>query len=165
VREGKIKLSSDWNKDLKIKFTIQDPCNLVRKTFGDSVAGDMRYVLKACVGEENFVDTWPNKSNNFCCGGGGGFLQSGFKSARQDYGKIKHDQIMETGAKYVITPCHNCHSQVHDLSIHYEGGYECVHLWTVMALSMGILGPDERVYLDANLSECGINECTLPPDE
>jgi Fe-S oxidoreductase len=24
----------------------------------------------------------PNHSNNFCCGGGGGFLQSGYKDAR-----------------------------------------------------------------------------------
>ncbi len=138
---------------------------MVRKTFGDSIADDMRFVLKQCVGEENFVDTWPNKSNNFCCGGGGGFLQAGLKSARQKYGKIKHDQIMATGAKYVITPCHNCHSQVHDLSHHFEGGYECTHLWTVMALSMGILGPDERAYLEETLCECGINECTLPLDE
>ena len=28
---------SDWNKDLKIKFTVQDPCQLVRKSFGDLV--------------------------------------------------------------------------------------------------------------------------------
>ncbi len=117
------------------------------------------------MGEENFIDTWPNKSNNFCCGGGGGFLQSGYKASRQGYGKIKHDQIIATGAKYVITPCHNCHSQVHDLSVHYGGGYECTHLWTVMALAMGILGPDERTYLDETLCECGINECTLPADE
>ena len=124
----------------------------------------MRYVLKACVGEENFIDTWPNKSNNFCCGGGGGFLQAGHTAARRQYGKLKHDQIMATGAKYVLTPCHNCHSQVHDLSEHFEGGYEAVHLWTIMALAMGILGPDERTYLDKTLCDCGIEECTLPPE-
>ncbi len=125
----------------------------------------MRYVLKACVGEENFIDTWPNKSNNYCCGGGGGFLQAGHTSARREYGRIKHEQIMRTGAKYVVTPCHNCHSQVHDLSEHYEGGYEAVHLWTIMALSMGVLGPDERTYLDKTLCDCGIEECTLPPED
>jgi len=35
IREGKLKVNSDWNKDLKIKFTVQDPFQLVRKSFGD----------------------------------------------------------------------------------------------------------------------------------
>ncbi|MCF8044663.1 MAG: hypothetical protein K9J83_02290, partial [Desulfarculaceae bacterium] len=75
IREGKLNPSSDWNKDRKIKFTVQDPCQLVRKTLGDPVAEDLRYVVKAVVGEENFIDMTPNRSNNFCCGGGGGYLQ------------------------------------------------------------------------------------------
>jgi Fe-S oxidoreductase len=82
IREGKLKVSSDWNKDLKIKFTVQDPCQIVRKSFGDPVAEDLRFVVKSVVGEENFIDMQPNRSNNFCCGGGGGFLQSGFKEQR-----------------------------------------------------------------------------------
>jgi len=32
IREGKLKVNSDWNKERKIKFTVQDPCQLVRKT-------------------------------------------------------------------------------------------------------------------------------------
>ena len=51
IREGKLKVSSEWNKDRKIKFTCQDPCQLVRKSLGDPVAEDMRYVVKAVVGE------------------------------------------------------------------------------------------------------------------
>ena len=35
IREGKLKVNSDWNKDLKIKFTAQDPCQIVRKSFGE----------------------------------------------------------------------------------------------------------------------------------
>jgi len=42
------------------------------------VAEDLRYVVRAVVGEENFIDMTPNRSNNFCCGGGGGYLQSGY---------------------------------------------------------------------------------------
>jgi len=71
IREGRLKVSSDWNRDLKIKFTVQDPCQIVRKSFGDPIAEDLRYVVKAVVGEENFVDMQPNRSNNYCCGGGG----------------------------------------------------------------------------------------------
>jgi Fe-S oxidoreductase len=153
IREGKLVVNSDWNKDLKIKFTVQDPCNQVRKTFGDAYAEDLRLVTRAVVGDENFVDMTPNRSNNYCCGGGGGALQGGYTEARRTYGKLKFDQIMATGATYCIAPCHNCHSQIHDLSEHYEGGYHTVHLWTLICLSMGILGPNERAYLGEELAE------------
>ena len=149
-------MNSDWNKDLKIKFTVQDPCQLVRKSFGDPVAEDMRFVVKSVVGEENFIDMNPNRSNNYCCGGGGGFLQSGFPDARRYYGKRKFDQIMETGADYCLTPCHNCHAQIHDLKDHFGGKYHTTHLWTIICLSLGILGENEREYLGSDLSEFGL---------
>jgi Fe-S oxidoreductase len=98
----------------------------------------------------------PNKSNNFCCGGGGGFLQSGYPEARREYGKMKLNQILATGAAYAITPCHNCHAQVHDLAEHYEADYHTVHLWTLICLSLGILGPNEREYLGDDLKEVNV---------
>ena len=72
IKEGKLPVSSDWNKERKITFTVQDPCQLVRKTYGYPMAEDLRYVTKAVVGEENFIDMTHNRSNNYCCGGGGG---------------------------------------------------------------------------------------------
>jgi Fe-S oxidoreductase len=139
-----------------VKFTVQDPCQLVRKSFGDPVADDLRFVAKSVVGEENFVEMFPNKSNNYCCGGGGGFLQSGLPEARREYGRLKKDQILSTGASYCITPCHNCHAQVHDLSEHYEGGWHTVHLWTIICLANGWLGENEREYLGPDLAEIGL---------
>jgi Fe-S oxidoreductase len=108
------------------------------------------------VGEENYVGMTPNRSNNYCCGGGGGFLQAGLPDARRAFGKVKFDQIMKTGAGYCITPCHNCHAQIHDLSEHFEGGYHTVHLWTIICLAMGILGENEREYLGPDLAELGL---------
>lgn len=128
----------------------------MRKSYGDPVADDLRFVVKSVVGEENFIDMWPRKSNNYCCGGGGGFLQSGMPEARRAYGKLKNDQIIETKAHYCITPCHNCHSQIHDLSGYYEGGYHAVHLWTLICLSMGMLGENEREYLGDDLKDVGL---------
>jgi Fe-S oxidoreductase len=110
-------------------------------------------VAKAVVGEENFIDMTPNRSNNYCCGGGGGFLQSGLPEERRAFGKLKFDQIMATGASYAITPCHNCHAQIHDLSEHFEGGYHSVHMWTLICLSLGILGENERTYLGPDLAD------------
>jgi Fe-S oxidoreductase len=155
IREGKLKVNSDWNVN-NVKFTVQDPCQFVRKGFGDMAADELRFVIKKVVGEENFIDTWPNKSNNYCCGGGGGSLQAGYAEARRHYGRIKNEQIVKTGAPYVIAPCHNCHSQIHDLSEHYGAGYHVVHLWTLIALSLGILGENEREYLGEDLRNCGL---------
>jgi Fe-S oxidoreductase len=148
-----LKINSDWNKELGVKFTVQDPCQLVRKSLGDPVAEDLRFVVETVVGKENFVDMTPNRSNNFCCGGGGGFLQSGLPEARRYYGRRKFEQIAETSASYCITPCHNCHSQIHDLKEHYKGSYHTLHLWTIMCLAMGILGENERAYLGPDLVE------------
>ena len=156
IREGKLKVNSDWNKDLKIKFTTQDPCNPVRKSLKDHFADDLRFVIKTVVGEENFIDIYPNKTNNYCCGGGGGSLQAGFKPERLEYGRVKAQQILDTGAKYVAVPCHNCHAQIHELGEHYSDGWSVVHLWTIICLAMGILGENERTYLGPELAELGL---------
>jgi Fe-S oxidoreductase len=156
IREGRLKVNADWNKDLKIKFTVQDPCQLIRKSFGDPMAEELRFVVKAVVGEENYIDMNPNRSNNYCCGGGGGFLQAGLPDQRRAYGRYKDDQIKATGAQYCITPCHNCHAQIHDLSSHYKGGYHTVHLWTLICLSLGVLDETERVYLGPDLARVGL---------
>jgi len=128
----------------------------VRKTYGDAYAEDLRFVVKRVVGEENLIDMTPNRSNNYCCGGGGGALQGGYAEARRSFGKLKADQIITTGAAYCIAPCHNCHSQIHDLSEHYKGGWHTVHLWTLICLAMGCLGENERAYLGPDLAEVGL---------
>ena len=156
IRKGRLKVSSDWNQDLKIKFTLQDPCQLVRKSYGDFIADELRFVVKEAVGEENFVDMVPNRSNNYCCGGGGGAILSDFKEERLSYGKIKFEQILETEAAYCITPCNNCHSQILELSRYYQARFKALHLWTILCLSMGVLGENERKYLGDDLALVGL---------
>lgn len=108
----------------------------MRKGLGDKVADDLRFVIKKVVGEENFVDVWPNKSNNYCCGGGGGYLQSGFVEKRRAYGKLKFDQLQATSADIVVTPCHNCRSQIDDICQVYGGKYKTSHLWSLIVKAM-----------------------------
>jgi len=159
IREGKLPVNSDWNT-MGLKFTVQDPCQLIRKSLGDTTAEDLRYVVKKVVGEENFIDMQPNRSANYCCGGGGGFLQAGMNEERRAYGKRKFDQIAATEADYVLTPCHNCHSQIDDIGHHYAGGYRVAHLWSLICLALGILGPDERKYLGPELQDVNLPEET-----
>jgi Fe-S oxidoreductase len=128
IRDGRLKVDPSWNKD-GLKFTVQDPCKLVRQGLGDAVADDLRFVVKQVAGEANFIEVWPNKSNNYCCGGGGGALQSGFVKNRREYGRIKFEQLKKTGADVVITPCHNCHGQIKDICDFYKGGWQTTHLW------------------------------------
>ncbi len=154
IRQGKLPVNSDWNRD-NLKFTVQDPCQLIRKSSGDPVADDLRFVAKILVGEDNFIDMQPCRSANYCCGGGGGFLQAGMTSERRAYGKRKYDQIITTKADYVLTPCHNCHSQMEDIGKFYGGDYKVVHFWTLICLSLGILGPNERKYLGPDLAGTG----------
>jgi Fe-S oxidoreductase len=151
IRAGILKLNSDWNHDRKVKFTVQDPCQVIRKNHGDHLGDDLRFVVKEAVGEENFVDMIPGRSNNYCCGGGGGAVLSDFDNERFACGRIKLEQILETGADYCITPCNNCHRQILDLSRNYGAGFRTVHLWTVLCMAMGILGKEERRYLGDDL--------------
>jgi Fe-S oxidoreductase len=129
---------------------------LVRKSYGDFIADELRFVVKEAVGEENFIDMYPNRSNNYCCGGGGGAILTDFKEERLSYGKIKLDQILETEADYCITPCNNCHSQIMDLSHYYDARFKTIHLWTILCLSMGVLGENERKYLGDDLAMVGL---------
>ena len=156
IRKGALKINSDWNQDRKIKFTLQDPCQLVRKSYGDFIAEELRFVVKAAVGEENFIDMVPNRSNNYCCGGGGGAIFTDFNEERMVYGKIKLAQILETGANYCITPCNNCHSQIRQVGKPYDTPVRALHLWTILCLSMGILGENERKYLGDDLAGVGL---------
>ena len=156
IREGRLKVRSDWNLDLKVKFTVQDPCQLVRKGYGDLIADELRFVIEAVVGEGNFIDMVPNRSNNYCCGGGGGAIETDFGPERREYGRIKLEQILDTRADYCITICNNCLTQIRHLGEHYDAGFRTVHLWTVLGLALGVLGKKERKYLGDDLKQVGL---------
>jgi Fe-S oxidoreductase len=43
-----------------------------------------------------------------------------FSQRRLKAGAVKADQIRNTGAKIVATPCHNCIDQLMELNKHYK---------------------------------------------
>jgi len=113
IKEGKIKL--DPSKNTKLT-TLHDPCNLVRN---GGIIEEQRFILKNAV--SNFTEMYPNRENNYCCGGGGGQLAMGeYAERRIKAGKIKAEQIRKTGAKVVATPCHNCIDQLMELNKEYD---------------------------------------------
>lgn len=59
-----------------------------------------------------------------------------YKPARMASGKVKAEQIKATGAKIVITPCHNCFDQINDLSEEYELGVKAFSLKEIIVESM-----------------------------
>ena len=113
IRTGKIRVDKSKNQK---RVTLHDPCNLVRN---GGIIEEQRQILKNSVAD--FVEMSPNRANNFCCGGGGGMLSMGMYSDRRiNAGKVKADQIKNTGAKIVATPCHNCIDQLMELNTHYK---------------------------------------------
>ncbi len=116
LREGKIKI--DPAKKIKEPVTYQDSCNYIRNAgLKDAAREIMSYIA------EDFREMTPCKEHNFCCGGGGGMNGIGrYREARNIGLKMKRDQILATGCKLVVSPCHNCWDAIRDLEEVYKVG-------------------------------------------
>jgi Fe-S oxidoreductase len=126
VASGRITLDTARNRD---RVTLHDPCNLVRN---GGVIEPQRRVLRRAA--RDFVEMTPNREHNYCCGGGGGMLAASEYAARRvATGRLKAEQIRRTGAKTVVTPCHNCIDQLLELNKHYALGVDIRTLAEVVA--------------------------------
>ena len=118
LRLGKIKI--DPAKRIKQLVTLQDSCNYIRNYGLKAIT---REILSYIVEPGYFVEMSPNKEHNYCCGGGGGFNGVGrFRKQRNRALMVKRDQILATGAKLVIAPCHNCWDAIRDLEEEFKIG-------------------------------------------
>jgi Fe-S oxidoreductase len=116
LRTGKIKIDPD--KRIKEPVTYQDSCNYIRN---GGLAECGREIMSYIA--EDFREMSPCKEHNFCCGGGGGFNGIGLYREQRNKGlKTKRDQILATGAKLVIAPCHNCWDAIRDMEEVYKIG-------------------------------------------
>ena len=115
--------------------TYHDPCNYCRKAeklFGHGFYEEPRWILSQCL--ENWVDLYPSKQLQICCGGGGGALTTGYNEDRIYYGRRKIEQIRATGASMVVVPCHSCHGQLENLKSHYDfEDLQVKYLWELVA--------------------------------
>ena len=126
IKNGRIRVDPSKNTEI---ITLHDPCNLVRL---GGIVEEQRYILKKSASK--FVEMTPNREKNYCCGGGGGQLaMTRFAERRIDVGRLKANQIRETKAKIVATPCHNCIDQLMELNKHYKLGVEIKTVGEIVA--------------------------------
>jgi len=108
LKEGKIKL--DPSKVTE-RVTYHDPCNISRQGW---IVEEPREIIKAFA--KDYVEMTPNRTENYCCGGGGGTVSiDEIRKYRTNVSGVKKaEQISKTGAKYVIAPCANCKKQIRE---------------------------------------------------
>ena len=94
------------------RVTYHDPCNIART---GRITEQPREILRAIC--RDFVEMTPNRTENYCCGGGGGTVSideiRAFRTG--PLGRRKADQIRETGATLVVSPCANCKKQLREV--------------------------------------------------
>jgi Fe-S oxidoreductase len=109
LQQGKIPLK---NERIEERVTYHDPCNIAR---AGRITEEPRQILKAIC--KDFVEMSPNRTENYCCGGGGGTVSideiRAFRTGPM--GKRKADQIRATGARILIAPCANCKKQLKEV--------------------------------------------------
>ena len=113
IREGRIKVDKSKNTE---KVTYHDSCNNARSC---GMTEEPRELIDLVCSD--FVEMHPNRAENFCCTGGGGAMSmTEYAPRRLQSAKVKADQLRATGAKVVITSCHNCVDGLFDLIKHYK---------------------------------------------
>ena len=135
IKEGRIKIDKSR---FDVLAAYHDPCNYGRKAekmFGHGFFDEPRWILDQCI--KNWKELYPEKMDQFCCGGGGGTLTTGYNQERIYYGRKKIEQIKATGAKMLVVPCHSCHGQFNSLKEEYDmKDLEVKYLWELVADSL-----------------------------
>jgi Fe-S oxidoreductase len=109
IRSNRLQFDTSKNQQ---PVTYHDPCNFGRSC---GIVDEPRIILQASCAD--FREMYPNRAENWCCGGGGGLsAMDDIRDFRmQISGKKKLEQIRETGARYVATACSNCKRQLTQL--------------------------------------------------
>jgi len=131
LKEGRIKV--DKNKNT-IPVTFHDSCNNARSC---GLMEEPRELLNLVA--TDFREMYPNRAENYCCTGGGGAMSmSEYTPLRLKSAKIKAEQLKATGAKIVVTSCHNCVDGLTDVIRHYKLGMEVKQLVNLVATAIEV---------------------------
>jgi Fe-S oxidoreductase/CheY-like chemotaxis protein len=150
VKEGKIKVDPTKNPE---KMTFHDSCNNARS---GGFFEEPRELLRLV--SQDFQEMYPNRAEGFCCTGGGGAMSmSEYTPRRLESAKIKADQIRATGAKTVVTSCHNCVDGLNDLIKHYELDCEVKQLVNLVANAL-VLDEAKKPVEEAKPGDIAVTE-------
>jgi len=130
LREGRLPLAPREQR-----IVLHDPCYLGRH---NGELGAPRSVLAAATGRAP-AECELNREKALCCGAGGGAWAMPYDQERLAYGKVKADQIKNTGAEIVVAPCHNCRDQImKGLPGKFDMGnyHETLYIWELVANSL-----------------------------
>jgi CheY-like chemotaxis protein len=142
VKEGRIKVDKTKNQE---PVTFHDSCNNARSC---GLFEEPRELLDLLV--TDFREMYPNRTENYCCTGGGGAMSmSEYTPRRLKSAKIKADQMAATGAKYVVTSCHNCVDGLTDLIRHYKLDMKVTQLVNLVSNALVI---DEKVTVPVEVA-------------
>jgi CheY-like chemotaxis protein len=126
IKEGRIKVDKTRNSE---RVTFHDSCNNARSC---GFYEEPRELLSLVV--TDFQEMYPNRAENYCCTGGGGAMSmTEYTPRRLESARIKAEQIEATGAKIVVTSCHNCVDGLGDLIKHYKLDCEVKQLVDLVA--------------------------------
>jgi Fe-S oxidoreductase len=127
--------------------TLHDPCHSTRLS---GMADMMRDLLNNVT--TNFVEMTPNREYNYCCNGGAGGLRLPENGeTRRKISSIKANQIKDSKAEYVTTPCVVCALTLEDTcqtySLNKEGERMSIMLFEVVYDAM-VKGLEKRGELE-----------------
>ena len=133
VKEGRLRVDPSKNT---LSYTFHDSCNNAR---GCGLYEEPRELLQSVVGD--FREMYPNRSENYCCTGGGGAMSMAeYTPRRLKSARIKADQLAATGAKVVVTSCHNCVDGLTDLIKYYKLDMKVLQLVNLVSAAL-VAGP------------------------
>ncbi len=114
IKNGRFEFDKSKNSQ---PVTYHDPCNFGRSC---GIVEEPRDILKATC--TDFREMYPNRAENWCCGGGGGLsAMDDIQDFRMEISGVKKlQQIRDIGVKYVATACSNCKRQLTQLMEHHN---------------------------------------------
>lgn len=153
IKEGRIKVDKSKNS---IPVTFHDSCNNARSC---GLFEEPRELLQLVCSD--FREMYPNRAENYCCTGGGGAMSmSEYTPRRLKSAQVKAEQLKATGAKIVVTSCHNCVDGLSDLIKHYKLGMEVTQLVNLVAEAL-VIEPKVKEEEPVEVTPTEVEELTL----
>jgi Fe-S oxidoreductase len=137
IKEGRIKIKEGSVNEV---VTYHDPCQVGRNAgFFD----EPRYIVK--LASKDYREMAPSREKNWCCGGGGGLVaEPDMEELRIKTGVKKVEQIKQTGAETVVSPCENCRLQLGTLNEKYDMGIKIVSMMDFVVEAMQLPAVDVK---------------------